>query len=144
MPMCRFHWLGVDVFLFLFYTVQVSNSDVLVENWTAIALIRPLFIEDDRFIDNDGRRAATFYEVSSPQQLQLLVPVDNKADNIIINFLDWQVWRFLFNIRMKSYENSSITSHLVPSSLLHDKPKIAIGGWFISFIYVDWWDTLTC
>ena len=77
------------------YSIQVSDSDVFFENQTAIALIHPLFIEEKKLFDREGRRVATFYEVSSPQQLQLLQPVDKQPDNVIINLLDWQVYWLL-------------------------------------------------
>ena len=61
----------------------MSDSDVFFENQTAIALIHPLFIEEEKLFDSEGRRVATFYEVSSPQQLQLLQPVDKQPDNYL-------------------------------------------------------------
>ena len=61
----------------------MSDSDVFFENQTAIALINPLFIEEEKLFDSEGRRVATFYEVSSSQQLQLLQPVDKQPDNYL-------------------------------------------------------------
>ncbi|KAL6324978.1 hypothetical protein AAG906_019886 [Vitis piasezkii] len=63
----------------------------LATEWSSIALIHPLFIEEGKLFDSEGRGVATFYDVTSPQQLQLLQPEDKQADNIIINLLDWQV-----------------------------------------------------
>ncbi|KAJ9683641.1 hypothetical protein PVL29_019282 [Vitis rotundifolia] len=63
----------------------------LATEWSSIALIHPLFIEEGKLFDSEGRGVATFYDVTSPQQLQLPQPEDKQADNVIINLLDWQV-----------------------------------------------------
>ncbi|XP_034707343.1 3-dehydroquinate synthase homolog isoform X1 [Vitis riparia] len=63
----------------------------LATEWSSIALIHPLFIKEGKLFDSEGRGVATVYDVTSPQQLQLLQPEDKQADNVIINLLDWQV-----------------------------------------------------
>ncbi|XP_034707348.1 uncharacterized protein LOC117930757 isoform X3 [Vitis riparia] len=63
----------------------------LATEWSSIALIHPLFIKEEKLFDSEGRGVATVYDVTSPQQLQLLQPEDKQADNVIINLLDWQV-----------------------------------------------------
>lgn len=57
----------------------------------AIALIWPLFIEEGGLFDHEQKRVAAFAEISSPQQLEHFQQMDELADNIIVNLLDWQV-----------------------------------------------------
>ena len=92
-PYVDFTWL-ISVFRFACSQTTVFKCLILIflENQTGIALIHPLFIEEEKLFDGEGRRVATFYEVSSLQQLQLLQPVDKQPDNVIINLLDWQVY----------------------------------------------------
>ncbi|XP_057948169.1 uncharacterized protein LOC131143812 [Malania oleifera] len=68
-----------------------SGDKEIVNEWSSIALIYPLFIEEGQLFDGENRRVGTFYEISSSQQLQQLQPVDEQAENVIINLLDWQV-----------------------------------------------------
>ncbi|XP_024977690.1 uncharacterized protein LOC112515238 isoform X2 [Cynara cardunculus var. scolymus] len=63
----------------------------LATDWSSIALINPLFIEDKRVLDNEAKLVATFSEISSPQQLEQLQPAYEHADNVIVDLLDWQV-----------------------------------------------------
>ncbi|KAI3768619.1 hypothetical protein L2E82_19449 [Cichorium intybus] len=63
----------------------------LATDWSSIALINPLFIEDKRLFDNNDKLVATFSEISSPQQLEQLQPTYELADNVIVDLLDWQV-----------------------------------------------------
>ena len=95
-PYVDLTWL-ISVFRFACSQTTVFKCLILnfLENQIGIALIHPLFIEEEKLFDNEGRRVATFYEVSSLQQLQLLQPVDKQPDNVIINLLDWQVYWLL-------------------------------------------------
>ncbi|KAK2972401.1 hypothetical protein RJ640_010838 [Escallonia rubra] len=69
-----------------------SHHRHLAIDWSSIALIYPLFIEEGELFDSEHRRVASFTEVSSPQQLeQQLQPVDMQPENVIIDLLDWQV-----------------------------------------------------
>lgn len=52
----------------------------------------PLFVEDGEIVDNEKKRVATFFEISSPQQLEQLQPIDDQAENLVINLVDWQVF----------------------------------------------------
>ncbi|KAJ4973217.1 hypothetical protein NE237_006391 [Protea cynaroides] len=76
---------GWNTFLF------TSSNRSLASDWSSIALIDPLFLEDREILDCENRRVATFSEIASPQQLQELHPVDEKAENVVISLLDWQV-----------------------------------------------------
>lgn len=57
-----------------------------------MALISPLFIEKGELLDSDHRRVATLSDISSPEQLERLLPENEQAENVIVNLLDWQVW----------------------------------------------------
>ncbi|XP_077224857.1 3-dehydroquinate synthase isoform X3 [Tasmannia lanceolata] len=76
---------GWNTFIFM------SRDRELANEWSSIALINPLFVEDDKLFNSENKRVATFSEVSSPQQLQQLQPSDEQAENVVINLLDWQV-----------------------------------------------------
>ncbi|CAN0924370.1 3-dehydroquinate synthase [Linum grandiflorum] len=56
----------------------------------AIALIRPLFIEDGEVLDGE-KKVATIFEVSTPEELQQLNPESTKNDNVIVDLRDWQI-----------------------------------------------------
>ncbi|XP_010242402.1 PREDICTED: uncharacterized protein LOC104586762 isoform X2 [Nelumbo nucifera] len=73
-------------------TFIFSSSDrALADEWSSIALIYPLFIENGMLLDGENRRVATLSEVSSPQQLQELQPADELTENIVVHLPDWQV-----------------------------------------------------
>lgn len=57
----------------------------------AMSLIWPLFIEEGGIFDHEQKRVAAFAEISSPQQLEHFQQMDEQADTIIVNLLDWQV-----------------------------------------------------
>lgn len=63
----------------------------LADDWSAIALINPLFIKDGALIDKESRRVATFHEISSPQELDQQLLMDCLSDNVVVDLLDWQV-----------------------------------------------------
>ncbi|XP_010917004.1 uncharacterized protein [Elaeis guineensis] len=67
-------------------------SKELANEWSSIALIHPLFVEGSELFDVQGRRVATLYDVSSPQELELVRSDDKQADNVVITFSgEWQV-----------------------------------------------------
>ncbi|CAI0453343.1 unnamed protein product [Linum tenue] len=76
---------GLNTFLFF------PQHRFLAEEWSSIALIRPLFIKEEEVLDSEKRRIATVFEVSTPQELQLLNPERAKADNVIVDLKDWQM-----------------------------------------------------
>lgn len=59
--------------------------------YAAIALICPLFVEDDKVFNEEAKLVAAFSEISSSQQLEQLQAVYERADNVIVDLLDWQV-----------------------------------------------------
>ncbi|WOL02708.1 hypothetical protein Cni_G11427 [Canna indica] len=65
-------------------------NDLALE-WSSTALIKPLFIDGKGLFDGESNIIASFYDVSSPQELELLQP-SKEADNVVINFQnEWQV-----------------------------------------------------
>ncbi|MCD9644021.1 hypothetical protein HAX54_031979 [Datura stramonium] len=76
---------GWNIFIF------PSNRQDLALEWSSIAVIYPLFIEEGRLIDHEHQRVAAFAEISSPQQLEQFQISEEQADKIVVNLLDWQV-----------------------------------------------------
>ncbi|XP_022844876.1 uncharacterized protein LOC111367963 isoform X4 [Olea europaea var. sylvestris] len=76
---------GWNTFIFSNYC-----RDLAVE-WSSIALIHPLFIEEGNLIDGEQRKVANFFEISSPQQLEKLQPLKEEAENVVVDLLGWQV-----------------------------------------------------
>ncbi|KAJ6290287.1 hypothetical protein OIU78_026080 [Salix suchowensis] len=76
---------GWNTFIFL------SNHRQLAIDWSSIALIYPLFIEEGEVLDGENKRVATIFEVSTPQELQQIQPENGQAENVVINLLDWQI-----------------------------------------------------
>ncbi|KAJ4823917.1 hypothetical protein Tsubulata_009748 [Turnera subulata] len=76
---------GWNTFLFS------SKQRQLASDWSSIAFIYPLFVEGGEVVDRDNKRVATIFEVSTPQELLQLLPEDAKAENFILDLLDWQV-----------------------------------------------------
>ncbi|KAL2523427.1 3-dehydroquinate synthase [Forsythia ovata] len=68
-----------------------SNRRDLALEWSSIALIYPLFIEEGNLYDSEQRRVATLFEISSPQQLEKLQPLNEEAENVVVDLLGWQV-----------------------------------------------------
>ncbi|KAF5191509.1 3-dehydroquinate synthase [Thalictrum thalictroides] len=76
---------GWNTFLFTSQNKQLAND------WSSMAMICPLFIENGGIFDNENRRIAGFREISSPEQLSQFQSVDEEAENAVIDLLDWQV-----------------------------------------------------
>ncbi|CAH1422133.1 unnamed protein product [Lactuca virosa] len=79
----------------------------LATDWSSIALINPIFIEDKSLFDNKAKLVATISEISSPQELEQLQSAYEHADNIIVDLLDWQVsWKsYNFGLsKVKAYK----------------------------------------
>lgn len=52
-------------------------------------------------MDGQNKRVATIFDISTPEELEGLRPEDQKAENIVVNLLDWQVCSLL--IANKNY-----------------------------------------
>ncbi|KAG4958761.1 hypothetical protein JHK87_035394 [Glycine soja] len=57
----------------------------------SIAVICPLFVNEGEILDGQNKRVATIFDISTPEELEGLRPEDQKAENIVVNLLDWQV-----------------------------------------------------
>lgn len=68
-----------------------SHHRQLASDWSSIALINPLFIEEGVVFDSENKRIATFSDISSSQQLEQLQPLDELPQNVIVDLLGWQV-----------------------------------------------------
>ncbi|KAF3444769.1 hypothetical protein FNV43_RR14462 [Rhamnella rubrinervis] len=68
-----------------------SRRRELANEWSSLALIHPLYIEEGGIFDNENIRVGTILEVSDPQGLEQLLPASGLAENVVVNLLDWQV-----------------------------------------------------
>ncbi|GER50476.1 3-dehydroquinate synthase [Striga asiatica] len=59
-------------------------------SWNSIALLYPLFIEEGGLFDSERIKIASFFEISSPEQLEKLEPLNKQAENVVVNLLDWR------------------------------------------------------
>ncbi|KAF9625401.1 hypothetical protein IFM89_022386 [Coptis chinensis] len=75
---------GWNTFIF-----PAQKRDLAYE-WSSIATICPLFVEDGGLFDVENRRIAWFYEISSPEELNKLQVVDEEVKNIVVDLLDRQ------------------------------------------------------
>ncbi|XP_015879382.3 uncharacterized protein LOC107415555 isoform X2 [Ziziphus jujuba] len=76
---------GWNTFLFS------SSRRELANDWSSLALIYPLYVEEGGIFDNENRRVGTILEVSNPKELEQLQPTNGMAENVVVNLLDWQV-----------------------------------------------------
>ncbi|KMS99184.1 hypothetical protein BVRB_2g047210 isoform B [Beta vulgaris subsp. vulgaris] len=67
-----------------------ANSADLAKDWSSIALINPLYLKDGALLDTENRSVASFFQISSPQQLEQMLLI-NDSENTVIHLLDWQV-----------------------------------------------------
>ncbi|KAG4969767.1 hypothetical protein JHK82_035470 [Glycine max] len=68
-----------------------SHHRQLAHDWSSIAVICPLFVNEGEILDGQNKRVATIFDISTPEELEGLRPEDQKAENIVVNLLDWQV-----------------------------------------------------
>ncbi|BBH00332.1 hypothetical protein Prudu_010293 [Prunus dulcis] len=68
-----------------------SRSRELADEWSSIALIHPLFIQEGAIFDGENRSVGTILEVSNPQELEQLQPDKGLGENVVVDLLDWQV-----------------------------------------------------
>lgn len=54
-------------------------------------MINPLYVKDGALLDTENRSVASFFEISSPQQLDQMLLID-ESEITVIHFLDWQVY----------------------------------------------------
>ncbi|MED6205601.1 hypothetical protein PIB30_019162 [Stylosanthes scabra] len=58
---------------------------------SSIGVICPLFVGEGEIVDEQGKRVASVFDVSTPEELERLRPDDEQSENIVVNLLDWQV-----------------------------------------------------
>lgn len=68
-----------------------SDCRELAAQWSSMALLHPLFVEEGGLFDEKHVKIATLFEVSSPAQLENLHPLSDQEENMVVNLLDWQV-----------------------------------------------------
>ncbi|XP_027922409.1 uncharacterized protein LOC114180312 isoform X2 [Vigna unguiculata] len=68
-----------------------SHHRQLAQEWSSIAVICPLFVNEGEVLDEQNKRVATIFDVSNPEELEGLRPEDEEAESIVVNLLDWQV-----------------------------------------------------
>lgn len=64
-----------------------------------MAFIKPLYLEEGVVYDDEYRRIAVCCDISSPQQLENVQPLDEDDMTIIVNLQDWQVTYFAYLLR---------------------------------------------
>ncbi|KAF4350929.1 hypothetical protein G4B88_029095 [Cannabis sativa] len=75
---------GWNTFLFS------SQSRELADEWSSIAVISPLYIEEGGVFDKEKRRVGSVFKISNPGELELLQPENGLAKNVVVDLLDWQ------------------------------------------------------
>ncbi|CAH2045021.1 unnamed protein product [Thlaspi arvense] len=75
---------GWNTFIFSSDNRQLSNE------WSSIALMDTLFINERRVTDGAGKVVAAVFEVSTPEELQKLKIENEQSDIIVLDFLDWK------------------------------------------------------
>ncbi|XP_073119086.1 uncharacterized protein [Henckelia pumila] len=68
-----------------------SHRRELAAEWSSIAVICPLFIEDGNLFDGEHRKVATYIEISSPHELEKLQSLNEESEHAVVNLLNWQV-----------------------------------------------------
>ncbi|MED6206753.1 hypothetical protein PIB30_029728 [Stylosanthes scabra] len=68
-----------------------SQNQTLAHHWSSIGVICPLFVGEGEILDGQGKRVASVFDVSNPEELESLRPDDEQSENIVVNLLDWQV-----------------------------------------------------
>ncbi|KAL3629347.1 hypothetical protein CASFOL_026569 [Castilleja foliolosa] len=67
-----------------------SGRREIAAEWSSIALLYPLFIEETGIFDGEHIKIASFLEISSPGQLEKLEPLNEQAENIVVDLIDWK------------------------------------------------------
>ncbi|KAF4390733.1 hypothetical protein G4B88_015623 [Cannabis sativa] len=68
-----------------------SQSRELADEWSSIAVISPLYIEEGGVLDKEKKRVGSLFKISNPGELELLQPENGLAKNVVVDLLDWQV-----------------------------------------------------
>ncbi|KAL3813365.1 hypothetical protein ACJIZ3_014633 [Penstemon smallii] len=68
-----------------------SHRRQLADEWSSMALLSSLFNEEGGLFDGERRKVAAFFEIFSPEQLEKLQLLNEQAENVVVDLLDWQV-----------------------------------------------------
>ncbi|XP_078441273.1 3-dehydroquinate synthase [Wolffia australiana] len=69
-----------------------GDQRALSDEWSSIALINPLSLQESDIYDRENKKVASYYEISSPQQLEKLQPDVGGDAHVVINLQEgWQV-----------------------------------------------------
>ncbi|PON40404.1 3-dehydroquinate synthase [Trema orientale] len=70
-----------------------SQSPELAHDWSSIAVISPLYIEEGGIFDSENGRVGSIFKISNPRELELLQvqPGNGLAENVVVDLLDWQL-----------------------------------------------------
>ncbi|CAN7025824.1 unnamed protein product [Brassica rapa subsp. trilocularis] len=67
-----------------------SDSLQLSKDWSSVALVDTLFIDEKQVTDGTGKVVAAVFEVSTPEELQMLKIENEQTENIVLGLLDWK------------------------------------------------------
>ena len=73
-----------------FYSVLI-RCIVFFFFFAAVALVDTLFIDERQVTDGTGKVVAAVFEVSTPEELQMLKIENEQTENIVLGLLDWKV-----------------------------------------------------
>ncbi|KAF2553158.1 hypothetical protein F2Q68_00036559, partial [Brassica cretica] len=75
---------GWNTFVFSLDNLQLSYD------WSSVALVDTLFIGEKQVTDGTGKVVAAVFEVSTPEELQMLKIENEQTENIVLGLLDWK------------------------------------------------------
>ncbi|EXB94290.1 3-dehydroquinate synthase [Morus notabilis] len=67
------------------------ESRKLSDDWSSIAVISPLYLEEGGIFDGENKRIGSIFGISNNQELELLQPEKGLGENVVVDLLDWQV-----------------------------------------------------
>ncbi|CAA7051927.1 unnamed protein product [Microthlaspi erraticum] len=67
-----------------------SDNRQLSDEWSSVALMDSLFIDEKKVTDGAGKVVAAVFEVSTPEELQRLKIENEQTENIVLDLLDWK------------------------------------------------------
>lgn len=75
---------GWSTFIFTNETMDLANE------WTSLAKINPLYLEDCQFLNSENKQVAILGQVGSSEELDILSDLMAKAKIVVMDALDWQ------------------------------------------------------
>ncbi|KZV24935.1 hypothetical protein F511_28703, partial [Dorcoceras hygrometricum] len=67
-----------------------SHRRELAAEWSSIAVICPLFIEDGNLFDAERKKVATYFEIFSPDEPEMLQSLNEETESAVVDLLNWQ------------------------------------------------------